>query len=475
MRRSAVVLLLAAGACGPGALSFDSPKGPDGSAAHVWLLRNALARGDAEAARNRLRDKGGAAGDALLRELEKGMVAHYTGDATTAAEAFERAYWLDDARETRSLSKGVAAIVTNDLALPYRPSSTERAMMHYYAALAWTDRGRPDEAVVEARRLSALLAELDDKKQSLSADMTAALHDVAAAVYASAGEWNDADVALRQRDRTYNQMPEATGLWPEASGPRPDCSACGELVLLVERGFVTHRVSRSLGVAIADGDVAIVGGLKDDESGLGAAMLALDRATAPRHCGWYSRGICGYDRRRDFHGDVTVINVAWPELRAPRRVEGPVRLEIGEWKMEIDESGADISASIADDFGRDAPARLARAATRVLARELMMEAGEKALEKADDSKQHKTAWRVAGLVAFVTAGVSAVSEQADTRSWALLPDRVVVKRVQLPAGTYTVHRDTNGRQATKIVVRANATTIAAVRDWGTAPSAVAVR
>ena len=465
--KAVVVASLAVGACAPGAGSFDTRTGPDGSAAHVWETRMALSRGDDKAALRRVASKDAGGGDALLRELERGIVAYYAGDAAAATSSFERAYWLDDARETKSLSSSVAALVTSDNALPYRPGDTERAMLHYYAAMAWTARGRTDEAAVEARRLSAHLAHLDDSKRPLASDLTAALHDFAAAVYAAAGDWNDAEVALRLRDA---KRPDARGLPPDA------CADCGELVLLVERGFVTHRVARSLGVAIADGDMAAVGRLDDDPSGLGAALVALDRASAPRYCGWSARAICGYDRRSSFGGDVTLVNVAWPELRAPRRADGPLQIAVGDSTIVIADRGADISASVADDFGRDAPARVARAAGRVIARQLMVKAGEKAFDKADDSKKHKTAWRVAGLVAFVSAGVSAVSERADTRSWALVPDQLIVRRVRVRAGEYTVWRDADGRRTSTVVVKAGETSITAVRDWGnTTPMVVAAR
>jgi hypothetical protein len=470
-KTAVVAACIGAAACGPGVIAFDSRTGPDGSAAHVWEIRTALARGDDKAAQRRVASKDAGAGDALLRELERGVVAYYAGDYDAATTSFERVYWLDDARETRSLASGVAALVTNDIALPYRPGDTERAMLHYFGAMAWTAKGRPDEAAVEARRLSAHLAHLADAKRPLASDLTATLHDVAAAVYSAAGDRNDADVALRLRDRTQN----ADTLNATDAGA-PACRDCGELVLMVERGFVTHRVGRSLGVAIADGDMAVVGRLDDDPSGLGAAMLALDRASAPRYCGWSARAICGYDRRASYGGDVTLVNVAWPELRAPRRSAGPLQITIGDSAIIVDDIGGDISSSVADDFGRDAPARLARAAGRVIARQLMVEAGEKALDKADDSKKHKTAWRVAGLVAFVAAGASAIAERADTRSWALVPDHLVVKRMWLPAGEYTVWRDAAGRRTSTVVVKPGATTIATVRDWGmTAPVVVAAR
>jgi hypothetical protein len=91
-------------------------------------------------------------------------------------------------------------------------------------------------------------------------------------------------------------------------------------------------------------------------------------------------------------------------------------------------ASADVSQGVVADFKRDRAARLTRllvrAATRAVATE---QAGKKSRELAD-----------------LVAGVGRVLERADTRSWHLLPGRVTVARLRLPAGRRAVTVDVGG-------------------------------
>lgn len=387
-------------------------------------------------------------GDALLTALETGVASLRGGDGVHAAELLDGAYWLNESRVSRSVSAGAAALLTSDLALPYRPSRTEMALLHYYGARAWLAQGRADEAAVDARRLSALLARLEENEQAFAPDVMASLHDVAAAVYAVAGEWEDAAVAARLRDRYRGTEQLAV------------CDSCGELVVIAEAGRVTRRVSRSLSVAVTDRDFAAVAAAGDGGESVAAAILAVERAMTPRYCGWSHRAVCGW-RRHDVRPrgeSFTFVHVAWPELAAPRRGGGVV-LDIGGETLDIvgDRAsgiGGNVSEAVAEDFSRDAPARLARAIGRTVARQALKKAGDAAMDRArddgkkkrndkneDDDDDDSKGWMFAGVAAYVLAGASTLAERADTRSWRTLPDEIVVQRIALPAGDHVVRQN----------------------------------
>jgi hypothetical protein len=178
--------------------------------------------------------------------------------------------------------------------------------------------------------------------------------------------------------------------------------------------------------------------------------------------------VCGRSRRKDFSGSVTLINIAWPELAAPRRLTDALRLEIGEQVVDV-ARGADVSESVAADFSRGSAARMVRAAGRVVARQAMLKASEEAFEKADDEKKdkNKNAWRAVGVAALAAGVASSFAERADTRSWTLLPDEISIQRVQIPAGTYTIRRaGVGGEVVREVEVRAGTVTVLPLRDWG---------
>jgi hypothetical protein len=457
---------VAASACAPGALAWEKHPGPDGSARRIWDIRAALVRGDVGAAQNRASAKDAGAGDALLRELERGVVSLYAGDPKQASAAFDKAYWLTDGRTTRSISNAAASVVTSDLALPYRPSPTERALMHYYGALSWLARGRLDDAAVDARRLSALLAHVEERGEPFPSDVTAVMHDAAAALFDAAGFAQDARVerrlsALARGDSTCN-----------LDSGEAEADTTSQVVLFIERGFVSHRTSRSLGLALTARDIAVVS-RAHDAAGIEAALTAIARGNEPAYCGWNRNAVCGYTRRPALDG-FTLIDVAWPELRAPRRAEGGITVAIGDSLITLGR-GADISAAIAGDFTRDAPARISRAIARAVGRQAMFAAADASLEAAKETSDRKERnfLRVVGIGTAIAAGASTLAERADTRSWALLPDELIVERIRVQPGTYTIRRDgVEGGEIVAVTLRAGETRIVPIRDWGSAVQSI---
>ena len=71
---------------------------------------------------------------------------------------FEAAERRADELYTRSLSGEAAALLTSDLALPYRGTPCELQLIHYYRALNYLALDLPDDALVEARKANFSLA-----------------------------------------------------------------------------------------------------------------------------------------------------------------------------------------------------------------------------------------------------------------------------------------------------------------------------
>ncbi len=465
MRARAVVLagcVLGAVGCAPGALRFDAG-GPDGTGARVQAIRAAFLRGDGAAAVARVSEKDAGGGDHLLRLLERGQVALDAGDPARAARAFDDAYWMTAARAaTMSASNGAAALLSSDRALPYLPGTTERAMTHYYGARAWVALGNAREASVEARRLSALLARVAGTDDALPAALTATFHEVASAIFAAAGDGSDADVSARLAARARGDG---------AAEPPALCAGCGTVVVLAERGLVSQRGARGLGVAIADGDLRGLASVRDDASGLASVLAAVDRSARPRACAWNARATCGWDRR-EFAGGVTIINVSWPELRPPHRPSWPMTLSVGE-HLAVLPRGASVSDGVAGDFAQGDRGRLARLVARTAVRQTLAHAGSQAIRSSRrQSGKQKDVARAAGAVAVIAAGASTLAERADTRSWALLPDELVVHRIAVPAGEYVLRRGAaTGRLLGTVRVDAGATVIVSDREWDLAATA----
>lgn len=222
------------------------PLAPNGLSSLDDGLRRTLATGGFASALERTAPGGAfAPGDALLAALYRGTAAFYAGEYAAAAHAFAVADQLGEARETRSVSRGALALVTNDRVLPYVPSRTERLFVRYYAMLAGMHAGDLDRAVVEARRLGHLLQRDADALSPRERATHAVLRDAAGAVFEAAGEWNDASVSYRNaallRGASAAVIDEIV-----ATPPPPDSQ---RVVMLVERGFAPYRVDQGLAVA----------------------------------------------------------------------------------------------------------------------------------------------------------------------------------------------------------------------------------
>ena len=466
----AAPLLLALGGAGCSTLrttlrGYDL--GPNGIARPQHRLREALAAGDF------VRALAWHEEDDLLDRLTRATAAYYAGQFLRAGALLDTAALVSDDRITERLSRDALALVTNDNARPYRPRRTERLFIPYYGMLAYARAGNWSDAAVEARRLAALLALHDGDRDERERPLHATLEHLSGAVLERAGFPDEAQVAYRAANRMVDQAPERIA--------RPGRDE-GELLLVLERGFVAHRVTERIDIYVGgddahrhkrdprrDGDEKSGGATAhagDPRRTTNASsVLAPVGAPAPDSAHPTRRG-----RGRDRDDDDYWIAVAFPVLRHSARPWGSAA------QVLVDSRSADPTvrlASMVDDAAsaderRDRLAMLARAAAR---------AGAKyALAKAAKDEKGELAGTLANYGASLL-------ERADVRAWHLLPQELQLLRVPVPAGTRTVRLEVMDGGVTRTVdlgsvtVRPGAMTIQTLRLWrdGHVMSAIARR
>lgn len=261
------VVALATSGCASLLGSYDI--GPSGLVSSEDRLRRMLVTQQAGAAFDRVQKN--APDDEMLHALYHGVLAYHAGNYAESARALDIAAHIADERMTLSVSRAALSLVTSDLALQYTPGRTERLMIPYYAALARMKMGDVDGAAVEARRLSMLLQRFDDEGAAIDASLRATLRYVAGAIFEWSGERGDADVAYRN----------AVALDPSLAPYRGDRST-GTVLVVLEQGFIAHRVEQGLAVMLLPEEVhAIAHGGADDKA-LASAFVAgriIDYAT----------------------------------------------------------------------------------------------------------------------------------------------------------------------------------------------------
>jgi hypothetical protein len=113
---------------------------------------------------------------------------------------------------------------------------------------------------------------------------------------------------------------------------------------------------------------------------------------------------------------------------------------------------ADVSAAVIADFRQEQLGILTRAILRaatkyVLSHEVerqtrrrpaAQEDEEEDDEEEEPQRRERESWWLSVLLGTLFNVGGAVLEQADTRAWNLLPERIGIARVQLPAGRHTL-------------------------------------
>jgi hypothetical protein len=363
----------------------------------------------------------------LLYRLERGLILHYAGQWERSNVEFDSAERLIDRHYTRSASREIAALLTNDAIRAYSGEEFERVLIHYYRALNYLYLDQPEGAQVEARKANQRLADFAAAAEvKLSYENDAFLQYVSGQLFDAAGEVNDAYISYRDAAKGYAAYQQAFGLKPPppmaadlyettrrlgfvqewvdiqtrwgldpraADVPPP---GPGTVTVFAESGFVGRKGQEEISLPILE---------SDDTTEI---WVVSDRLVTRYHAsGRYGRNRVKY-----------WLRVALPTFRPARSDVAGVRLRAGDqvvggWLVQ------DIDAIAARTLEEKMDRILLRTAARAIAKWTATKAAEKESEF------------LGALVNLFGAG----SEAADTRSWVSLPQRIWMARMAPAAGT----------------------------------------
>ncbi|MEJ2185773.1 MAG: hypothetical protein P8Z36_07515 [Gemmatimonadota bacterium] len=469
-RQALLATLLLAGAAslsGCAAAFANRDLAPNGLPKPEEGLRRMLIGGNAAGAFKKVTGKDAVVpDDDLLRLLFAGALGHYAGRYDQSSQLLDVAAAVADDRVTRSISREALSFLSNDRVLPYTPSRTERLMLHYYAALDYLDMGEPGEAAVEARRIAALLDRWDG---DAAPDDTPPMHRFfryfSGVLFQAAGESNDAAVAFRH----------APGYADTLSVPGADS---GDVLVLIERGFVAHRVEQSVMIALPGRQLdRLTGGSLPEqlaEAGLVATyVLAIADASGyrtyyrdngylhPVHFDPWGADCrrAGVRCARDDDENPYLLRVAWPVYRSDRPPQDPVSIQLPDGNSVPVQRAMDVTAGELRDFSRERGSLLARTVVRAATKLALTKTVEK---KVGD--KNEVAGRILGILTNVG---TLVTERADTRTWNVLPGSIEFVKVRLPAGRNTLVVQVDGALSPMgtVEVPAGGSVVTSYRLW----------
>ncbi|MGI9180335.1 MAG: hypothetical protein ACR2H9_07545 [Longimicrobiaceae bacterium] len=507
VRRAAAALGLAAAlaACAP-ALSYPAYPSPGSLPAGSPLTSRTLDQGDAwlrhylmrgeydEALKMLDRSSKLVARDRLLRQLQSAIVLHYAGRYEESNRAFDWAEREADLRYTKSLREAAGSLLLNDKVLAYVPSPAEMAVIPYYRMLNYLALGQMDGGVVEARKAGAYVARIERESGRKCAG-NAFVQYLSGLVYDAAGERNDALVSLRQAERSFapctavgnagapayfgsdllrlarllgvEEVMEG-GALPSAAAAEPEPAGTGDLVVLIENGFVAHRAHRDLYVPILPWEME---GLESGEAGEIAAAAA--RITTRLISNFAEQATWGtaldaspFMQASQMAEGAYVLKLAWPVAHLEANRAATVRVVVDDQVVE-----APPVEDVSSLFARELESQRSHIVARMVARGLVKYVVANEAEKKAEKKGGEVLGFLTGI--FANAAANAL-EQADTRSWSLLPDQISMARLRLPPGEHEVRIDVLGAGGMvvrtldlgRVTVRSGERVFRSGRVWG---------
>ncbi|MCC6476720.1 hypothetical protein IT157_06650 [bacterium] len=367
--------------------------------------------------------------------LNLGLLALESGDYDKALASFKEADRLAEERLTKSLSREGASLLTNDLQRAYQGTVYDKAILHYYQALAYIGKGEAESAVIEGRRVASYL-EVNARESKHTYKDDPFLQWFSAVMYDGFGQTNDAWISYKR----------ALDLYPQYGVGRPDY-LCPALMLAAKNSGIPEDN--------ADPD-SLCADCEPNRNNLGRIVVFCEAGIAPpilednivfpimktdskdRHGNddWAEVAPGVYERGRDYEYESSELDYLL-HVAIPYYDDAYDGTEVS--RVEISGGEQQVRAQLATDCGsiltQDLKDRMPAITIRAITRALIKYAASKAAEEAgkEDSKL------LGSILGGIVNAVGAAIEAADTRSWETLPEHIFVADYQLPPGDYDLH------------------------------------
>ncbi|MGB3620173.1 hypothetical protein FT643_18285 [Ketobacter sp. MCCC 1A13808] len=321
--------------------------------------------------------------------LNRGMLKFYLGEFGASRQDLEQAKSIMTSLQAASVSENLAAVSVNEALRAYSGSASDQVLVHLLLSLNYLFSGDADGARVEMLQANVTMQRLDDGKTDQG--QLAGAQYVAGAIYEMNGEYDDAYISYR---RAYNIL-------NERKDPIPGALKTTLLNLGKRQGRDEdyREYSARFGASatpLAKGEVEWL-------------LFYLDGVVSTKTD---SRISVYSDRARSM---VSVV--------MPRYNPSNYRARFISLAANGQTQRTDIIENLEDrareDLKNDSAKMLAAATLRAVAKYNMV---QEAQDKGD----------AAGILMNV---LSVASEQADLRSWNMLPASIQVARIRVSAAT----------------------------------------
>ncbi len=349
--------------------------------------------------------------NAVLYYLDRGMVLHDAGRYLESDRDFEKAEDRMEELFTKSVSRAAGTFLLNDNTTKYAGEVFERALMNAFRALDYVFLGRPDDALVEVRKVTSYLDRFREYMQGRSGYRDSAFAQyLGAMLFEEDGAEDDARISYSAASGVFKTRAEENGI------PEPDFQALpypqlerrglGEIVFLHYNGPAPIKVSRTFQVAWNEAMLAVSRTQEDD-------------ASSERFQNALKAGIIG-----------NAITVSYPDYDQPAYSISGSRISAG---------GAEAPSMLMEDVTSVARRVLEEKNAAIRLRAIARATIKFVLARAAAAKVEEQAGPGLGLLArIVTGAAGAATETADTRGWTTLPAQIRMARLAVKPGVQDV-------------------------------------
>lgn len=389
-------------------------------------------KGDLEKALATLRTKSSEASGKrqFLFDVNNGILLSLMGRYEESNSYFEKAFIYGEDFHINYLNE-IGTYLTNPNFAAYRGEDHEHLILLYYKAINYMKMGKPDDALVECRRLNIRLQQLADRYSSDNKyRRDAFVHNLMGIIYDSDKDYNNAFIAYRNAWEVYTEdyqrlfkvsppqqlkldmlrTAKLSGLDDEFEKFRiefgmPDYQLKpmegGELIFFWHNGLSPVKVEWGINfTVIRRGDWIYF--INND---LGMS---------------FPFNISGYDDK-DKRGlaSMEIFRVAFPKYieRPEYFISSAVTLEDGSaYPLQLTENISKVAFKCLDE-------RMGLELSKALIRVALKKVAEYELKKEDKG------------LGTVLGVINAITEKADTRNWQTLPHSIYYARIPLQEGT----------------------------------------
>lgn len=396
----------------------------------------------------------------LLYFFEKGKLYHLMAEYDSSNLYLNKADAFIDT-EKKTAADIIKSNTMNPMMAAYLGEDVERFMMHYYKGLNYTLLNQPNEALVEARRISLANNALQDKftnKQNKYSKDAFALN-LQGMLYEAAGDINNAFIAYRNaadmylnNNNTYYNVALPKQLMQDVlrtanimgfgaeqqryeklfnTNLLADSSNSGSLIVFFEKGFAPIKRERNFIVT-------------KDENGLNGFYFFDEMG---------NRNNLNFDANQynlNFNNNASLqsfrsFRVAMPyyEIRSYNNNTQEVVVNNKSYTTETAQDINNISINvlkermlteIANALARQITKRLTELAAQKSAEAISKGKEDKNAKDADKKKKEEKAKSAGEVAGFLLNMINNATEKADTRNWQSLPAFIQYVRVPLKKG-----------------------------------------